>query len=235
MDEQLRLVELAEPMTGNDYRDRIARYVLANYERHGVEVYTEVKLGKTVMGKGRRIDVMLVRGDLALALECKFQASRGTTDEKIHYALADLDAMWGLPGCLVYAGEGWSPGALHTLAAARHASRCAPDAGLAPSTATLELDHVIAAAFGLWRAVLPAGRRLGAGAAADICACRYCCVVCGGENVQMVEWLYPNTERDGAAEVAVGDPFTDGQDPDLCWCDDCNEHVALHIGESSAG
>lgn len=30
-------------------------------------------------------------------------------DEKIPYALQDLEAKW-IPGCVVYAGEGWSQG-----------------------------------------------------------------------------------------------------------------------------
>lgn len=56
------------------------------------------------------------------------QQSSGTTDEKIPYALADLDAMW-IEGALVYGGTGWSSGVLHTLQAAQRAVRCDPPAG----------------------------------------------------------------------------------------------------------
>ena len=67
-------------MKGNDYRDRIAAYVLAGFGEHGVVVYTEVHLGKTIIGKDRKVDVFVVRqhDQRAVALECKFQDSQGT-------------------------------------------------------------------------------------------------------------------------------------------------------------
>ena len=148
-------------MTGNQYRDLIAGYIYRSYAPFGLVVYTEISLGKTVIGKDRKIDVFVVRSSdqRAIALECKYQDSQGTTDEKIPYALEDLEALW-LPGCLVYAGEGWSRGILHTLEASKLAARClpAPDAAL-QSYETRELDHVLAATFGLWELVLPASRR----------------------------------------------------------------------------
>jgi hypothetical protein len=146
---------------GNEYRDLIAGYLDAAYGQLGLAVYTEISLGKTIIGKDRKIDVFVVRGadQRAIALECKFQDNQGTTDEKIPYALDDLEALW-VPGCLVYAGEGWSTGILHTLEASRHAAYCLPDATtLERGRDTRELDHVIAATFGLWDAVLPANRR----------------------------------------------------------------------------
>ena len=72
-------------MTGHQYRDLIASYLLHNYGDHGIAVYTEVSLGKTVIGKDRCIDVFVVRPDdrKALAIECKYQDTLGTVDEKI--------------------------------------------------------------------------------------------------------------------------------------------------------
>jgi hypothetical protein len=142
-------------MSGNVYRDRIAAYVLANFGAHGLIVYKEVPLGTTIIGKHRRIDVFVrsQSSKLALGIECKFQSSSGTTDEKIPYALQDLEAMW-IPGCLAYGGNGWSTGVLHTLEASRLAARCEPDDKLTRSKATKELDHVIASVFGLWDIVL---------------------------------------------------------------------------------
>ncbi len=148
-------------MKGNEYRDLIASYLDAVYSEHGLTVYTEVSLGKTIIGKDRKIDVFVVRAadQCAIAIECKFQDAHGTTDEKIPYALDDLAALW-VPGCLVYAGEGWSTGILHTLEASRLAAYCLPDATtLARSKDSRELDHIIAARFGLWDAVIPASRR----------------------------------------------------------------------------
>ena len=148
-------------MTGNQYRDLIAAYIHRCYAPFGIVVYTEISLGKTIIGKDRRIDVFVVRSSdqKAIALECKYQDSPGTVDEKIPYALQDLEALW-VPGCLVYAGEGWSRGILHTLEASRLAARCLPSES-APllSPETRELDHVLAATFGLWEHVLPASRR----------------------------------------------------------------------------
>lgn len=148
-------------MKGHAYRDLIASYVDATFGDHGLAVYTEVSLGKTIIGKDRKVDVFIVRptDQRAIALECKFQDTPGTTDEKIPYALDDLAALW-IPGCLVYAGDGWSTGILHTLEASRVAAYCLPDAAtLHRGKETRELDHILAAAFGLWEVVLPANRR----------------------------------------------------------------------------
>ena len=60
--------------------------------REEVVVYTEVSLGKTIIGKNRKLDVFAVRrsDQCALALETKYQEVQGTTDEKIPYALKTL-------------------------------------------------------------------------------------------------------------------------------------------------
>ncbi|MEY4579038.1 MAG: hypothetical protein RL701_3741 [Pseudomonadota bacterium] len=121
-----------------------------------MRVYTEVSLGKTIIGKSRRIDVFALRpsDQCALAIECKYQRVQGTADEKIPYALQDLEALW-MPGCLVYAGEGWSEGVLHTLEGSKLAAFCLPEApGVERTTDTLELDHIVAAVFGLWDKVI---------------------------------------------------------------------------------
>ena len=136
-------------MTGNQYRDLIASYIHHNYASQGLVVYVEISLGKTVIGKDRCIDVFVVRPDdrKAIAIECKYQDSLGTVDEKIPYALLDLDALW-VPGCLVYAGKGWSKGVLHSLEASRLAANCMPDpTTLHRSKVTRELDHMLAAIF----------------------------------------------------------------------------------------
>jgi hypothetical protein len=151
----------ARSMTGNDYRDLIASYIHHNYAPFGLVVYVEISLGKTVIGKDRYIDIFVVRPDdrKAIAIECKYQDSLGTVDEKIPYALLDLDALW-VPGCLVYAGKGWSRGVLHSLEASRLAAYCLPDATtFARGKLTRELDHMLASVFGFWELVLPANKR----------------------------------------------------------------------------
>ena len=148
-------------MTGSDYRDLIAQYIYRNFDSSNLQVYTEIYLGKTIIGKSRKIDVFVVhkRSQRPLAIECKFQDTKGTTDEKIPYALQDLASL-RVPGCLCYAGDGWSTGVLHTLAASPLAAYCFPDAeNPSRSEATIELDHVLAASFFLWDGILPAHRR----------------------------------------------------------------------------
>jgi hypothetical protein len=148
-------------MKGSEYRDLIATYIHRNFAVHGLIVYTEVTLGKTIIGKDRRIDVFVVRQNdqRAVAIECKYQDSKGTVDEKIPYALQDLEAL-RVPGCLVYAGDGWSSGVLHTLAASHLAAFCSPDPGThSRTTETIELDHTLAAIFGLWELIIPSSRR----------------------------------------------------------------------------
>ncbi len=147
-------------MKPHEYRDLIAAYVDANYGSRGVVVYTEVSLGKTIIGKNRKLDVFVLRksDQRALAVETKFQEVQGTTDEKIPYALQDLEALW-IPGCLVYAGPGWSKGVLHTLEGSRRAVHCFPERpGFARTPQTRELDHVLAAVFGFWDGVIPEER-----------------------------------------------------------------------------
>jgi hypothetical protein len=148
-------------VTGNEYRDLIAAYIVTQFGADGIIVYTEVSLGKTIIGKDRKLDVFVVRraDQRALAVECKFQDTQGTTDEMIPYALQDLEAM-RVPACLVYAGEGWSRGVLHSLEASPLAAYCLPDPnGFERGRDPRELDHVLAATFGLWEHIIPERRR----------------------------------------------------------------------------
>jgi len=147
-------------LKGNDYRDLIATYVVTNFAERHIEAYTEVDLGKSIIGKNRRIDLFLLetqRG-LALGIECKYQRVQGTADEKIPYTLKDVEAM-RTPGCIVYAGEGWSPGVRHLLEGSHMAAFCLPGPGLARASSTKEFDHVLAQTFGWWDIILEKKRR----------------------------------------------------------------------------
>jgi hypothetical protein len=152
-------------VTGKQYADLVAAYVVAQFGERGVAVYREVALGKTVLGKNRRIDVFVIHeaSGTALALECKYQGSPGTADEKIPHTLQDLQTL-PMPSYLVYAGGGFSQGVLHMLAASPRAAYCLPDiAALEPGEATRELDHVFAVTFRWWDVVVrgkPAYRAL---------------------------------------------------------------------------
>jgi hypothetical protein len=86
----------------------------------------------------------------AFAIECKFQDSVGTVDEKIPYALDDLKAL-PMAGCIAYAGKGFSDGVLHMLKASPHAAYCLPVMDQVDSSAdTKELDHLLSTHFEWW-------------------------------------------------------------------------------------
>jgi hypothetical protein len=137
-------------MTGTEYADLVAGYVATRFAARGVAVYREIKIGKSIIGKNRCLDILCVCDDRAFAIECKYQESQGTVDEKIPYAIDDLRAL-PLTGCIVYAGQGFSSGVQHMLGASPHAAYCLPAPGQAESTTdTWELDHLLAVHFGWW-------------------------------------------------------------------------------------
>ena len=142
-------------LTGAQSANRVASYILHNFGHRGITVYREVPFGKSIIGKNRRIDVMLIEEATrtAMAIECKYQDSFGTADEKIPHALSDIQQI-GMPVCLTYAGEGFSEGIRHMLAASPLAAHCMPDAMLTMSESTRELDAVLARTFRWWDIVV---------------------------------------------------------------------------------
>jgi hypothetical protein len=139
-------------MTGGDYANLVACYVARRFGARGLKVYREIQVGKTIIGKDRRIDVFCVSEptNQAFAIECKFQDSQGTVDEKIPYALDDLRAL-PMAGCIAYAGTGFSEGVRYMLEASPHAAYCMPLPEQAdPTTDTRELDHLLATYFAWW-------------------------------------------------------------------------------------
>lgn len=83
--------------------------VVALGERLGLETETEVRVGRRVWGAVRRIDVVLTHPEtrLRLGIECKYQRSSGTAEEKIPAVLLDIRA-WPIRGVVVIAGRGFS-------------------------------------------------------------------------------------------------------------------------------
>ena len=140
-------------MTGGQYRDLIAAYLARNFEKRGLRVFTEVRIGKSTIGKERQIDVFAYDESTkrALAFECKTQNTNGTADEKLVYAIQDIEAM-RMPGAIIYAGEGFSPGVVQMLRASPSALYCLPDPETLSSggTETRELDVFLAQELGWW-------------------------------------------------------------------------------------
>lgn len=142
-------------LSGKEYADLVASYILKNFGARGLTVYREVSMGKTIIGKNRHVDILVIHhaSSAVLAIECKYQDTLGTVDEKIPYAIQDMQAM-GTPVCLAYAGGGFSAGILHMLAACPIAAQCLPAPTLEPSRETRELDIALAMAFRFWDLVV---------------------------------------------------------------------------------
>ena len=75
----------------------------------GLQVETEVYVGRRIWGARRRIDVVV--SDPAqrrsLGLEVKYQRSAGSAEEKIPSTIEDIRA-WPIPGIVVFHGPGFS-------------------------------------------------------------------------------------------------------------------------------
>lgn len=142
-------------MTGPQYAGLVASYISRRFGPRGLKVYREVQIGKSIIGKNRCVDVFCVSdAGKAFAIECKYQESQGTADEKIPYALEDLRAL-PMTGCIAYAGQGFSDGILHMLRASPEAAYCLPTPDLLDAGGdTKELDQIMGAHFGWWDVLL---------------------------------------------------------------------------------
>ena len=84
----------------------------------GLDYRRRLTVGKTVYGRDREVDVLFrdARNGNRLAVEAKYQRVAGTADEKLPYAVLNLQTL-PLPGVIVYGGGGFNLGALHWLCA----------------------------------------------------------------------------------------------------------------------
>jgi len=90
---------------GNDLKEEVARIG----QELGLRVFKEVEVGRRLWGARRRIDVVVKnpKTGQTLGIECKYQATPGTAQEKIPAIVQDIQA-WPIPGLIVFAGEGFS-------------------------------------------------------------------------------------------------------------------------------
>ena len=79
-------------------------------DKLGLECQEQVKVGRRLWGAVRNIDVVLTQPESRqrLGIECKFQGTTGTAEEKIPAILSDIDA-WPIRGMVVISGKGFSP------------------------------------------------------------------------------------------------------------------------------
>ena len=75
-----------------------------------LEYQEQVKVGRRLWGAVRNIDIVLTHPESRqrLGIECKFQGTTGTAEEKIPAILSDIDA-WPIRGIVVISGKGFSP------------------------------------------------------------------------------------------------------------------------------
>lgn len=75
----------------------------------GLAVKTQVTVGKRIWGAVRQIDVVLTDPTTrqSIGLECKYQGSGGSAEEKIPTTIKDIGA-WPIKGLVVFHGEGFS-------------------------------------------------------------------------------------------------------------------------------
>ena len=92
--------------SGAQLRDRVA----ALGRGLGLDVEIEVQVGRRIWGAKRRIDVVLRHPETrtSLGVECKFQGTKGTAEEKIAGTIEDIRA-WPIRGLVVFSGDGFSP------------------------------------------------------------------------------------------------------------------------------
>ena len=90
---------------GNQLRDAV---VIVG-EALGLDADIEVAVGRRIWGAKRRIDVVLKDPvtRVSLGLECKYQGTKGSAEEKIPATIQDIKA-WPIRGMVVYSGEGFS-------------------------------------------------------------------------------------------------------------------------------
>ena len=93
------------PQSGNQFRDQVAELA----QSLDLLVDKEVEVGRRLWGAKRKIDLVLTAPESRrrLGIECKWQDSRGTVEEKIPTTISDI-ASWPIDGIVVYHGEGFS-------------------------------------------------------------------------------------------------------------------------------
>jgi hypothetical protein len=89
--------------------DDLVQKVVVLASTLGLKSRTQVRVARRIWGAVRKIDVVLteVSTRRTLGIECKFQSTPGTAEEKIPSTIQDI-AAWPIPGIVVFAGEGFS-------------------------------------------------------------------------------------------------------------------------------
>ncbi len=91
--------------SGNDLEERVT----ALGASLGLVAERQVAVGRRIWGARRRIDVVLKHPEtrVSLGIECKYQGTSGSAEEKIPATIDDIKA-WPIRGLVAYAGKGFS-------------------------------------------------------------------------------------------------------------------------------
>ena len=89
--------------------DALCRAVVELAASLGLTSRQQFKCGRRIWGAERFIDVVLTHAETRrrIGLECKFQGSTGSAEEKIPAVIQDI-AAWPIPGLVVFSGPGFS-------------------------------------------------------------------------------------------------------------------------------
>lgn len=90
--------------------NELVRQVVVVVQSLGLETREQFRAGRRIWGAERRIDVVVTNPATRqrLGIECKYQGTAGSAEEKIPTTIQDIEA-WPIPGIVVFAGEGFSP------------------------------------------------------------------------------------------------------------------------------
>ena len=89
--------------------DVLCKEVVVLAESLGLTAREQYRCGRRIWGAARMIDVVLTdpKSRRRLGVECKFQGSPGSAEEKIPAIIQDI-AAWPIPGLVVFSGPGFS-------------------------------------------------------------------------------------------------------------------------------
>jgi hypothetical protein len=90
--------------------DTLVKQVVALAGELGLRAREQFRCGRRIWGAERHIDVVLTNPSdrKRLGIECKYQGSKGSAEEKIPTTIQDI-AAWPIPGVVVFSGDGFSP------------------------------------------------------------------------------------------------------------------------------
>lgn len=95
----------AAPANGKELEDKVRDLARSL----GLAVHGQVQVGRRLWGARRVIDLILTddASRRSIGIECKFQGTGGSVEEKIPATIDDI-AAWPIPGLVVFDGDGFT-------------------------------------------------------------------------------------------------------------------------------